>query len=416
MIVTDRDDHIRLVIVAADRSALSSWLSLLTPFTGIAIVGSTIDTDTALAEIRRRDPHIVLTDLNTSPLPGIELTKHISINFPTVATIIVASHAGLGFFREAMHVGASDFLVRPLESDELWRSIRAVYEVRQERGRQMQTGPHPRPERTDGKLVVVCSAKGGVGKTLLSTSLSALLGNQYPGKIALVDLSMQFGNVDLFLTLPADPTISRLSAVMQELRRESVESVLHSTPYGLKVLLAPISPQDADHFDGNDIASLLVYFKNTYPLTIVDTASYLNDILLVTLQEADLVLVITSPELPALRDTAKLLRVLDQLRYGSGKVKVVVNRMADGTINVERVRRTLGRPVFATLPAAAEVVRRLVNEGVLIIENSQTPISQAIRSLARQMIPSIATDALGNPRQAAPSQSEKGVRRPPKSH
>ena len=402
------------MIVAADRNALSSLLNLLTPFTRIAIVGSTIDTDTALAEIRRRDPHIVLTDLNTSPLPGIELTKRISIDFPTVATIIVASQAGLGFFREAMHVGASDFLMRPIKGDELWQSIRQVYEVQQERDRQMPTRAREPEGTLDGKLVVVCSAKGGVGKTLLSTNLAALLGNLYPGKIALIDLNLQFGNVDLFLSLPTDPTINRLSAVMQELRSESVKSVLHSTPYGLKVLLAPTSPQDADDFDGNDIASLLVYFKHTYPLTIVDTASYINDVLLVTLQEADLVLVVTLPELPALRDTAKLLRVLDQLRYGPDKVKIVVNRMTDGAIDVERIRRTLGRPVFATLPASAEVVQSMVNEGKLIIKNSQAPITQAIRALARQVIPSIATDALGKPRQAAPPQPKKGVRRSPK--
>lgn len=408
----NRNDQIRVVIVAADRNALSGLLNLLTPFPKIAIVGSTVDTDTALAEIRRREPDIVLTELNTSPLPGIHLTKRISIDFPTVATIIVANQAGLGFFKEAMRVGASDFLVRPITGDELWASIRQVYEVQHERALQMPTRMREPEVTIDGKLVVVCSAKGRVGKTLLCTNLAALLGNLYPGKIALIDLNLQFGNVDLFLSLPTDRTIKSLGAVMQELQKESVESVLYSTPYGLKVLLAPTSPEDADNFDGNDIASLLVFFKHTYPLTIVDTASYVNDVLLVALQEADLILVVTLPELPALRDTAKLLHVLNQLRHEPDKVKVIVNQMTDGAIDVERIRRTLGRPVFATVPASAEVVQSMVNEGNLIIRNSQASITQAIRSLARQVVPLIVTDALGQPRQTAATQPKTEARRP----
>lgn len=408
----DRNDQIRVVIVAADRNALSGLLNLLTPFPQIAIVGSTIDTDTALAEIRRREPDIVLAELNTSPLPGIKLTKRISIDFPTVATIIVANQAGLGFFKEAMRVGASDFLVRPITGDELWKSIRQVCEVQQERALQMATRVREPEVTIDGKLVVVCGAKGGVGKTLLSTNLAALLGSLYPGKIALIDLNLQFGNVDLFLSLPTDRTIKSLGAVMQELQKQSVESVLHSTPYGLKVLLAPTSPEDADNFDGNDIASLLVFFKRTYPLTIVDTASYVNDVLLVALQEADLILAVTLPELPALRETGKLLRVLNQLRYEPDKVKVIVNQMGDGAIDVERIRRTLGQPVFATVPASTEVVQNMVNQGNLIIRDSRASITQAIRSLARQVVPLIVTDALGQPRRAAPAQPKKGARRP----
>jgi len=100
------------------------------------------------------------------------------------------------------------------------------------------------------------------------------------------------------------------------------------------------------------------------------------------------------------------------LRHEPDKVKVIVNQMTDGAIDVERIRRTLGRPVFATVPASAEVVQSMVNEGNLIIRNSQASITQAIRSLARQVVPLIVTDALGQPRQTAATQPKTEARRP----
>jgi len=409
----DEERGIRLLVATSSHNTLTDITTLLTPYPQISIVGSVTDSDKVLAEIPRCKPTVVVAELNLLPISGVQLAAKLDEEFPTVGCIIIADRAGMSFYREAIHAGARDFLIKPLNAEDLVSSIRSVHRAMQRRRKGLSSAPfwEERQESgIEGKLVVVCSGKGGTGKTFVSTGVASYFAARYPGKVVLIDLSLQFGDVGLFVGLPTERTIQSLSAVMHNLEFEAVETVLQTTPGGLKVLQAPTSPEGADVFTGGDISSLLMFMKRYFPLVIVDSASVLDDALLIALREADIILIVSTPDLPAIRNEAKFLHVLHRLRYPSDHIRVVLNRVSDKVLIQQRdVQRNLGQQIFAVLPDDPVTVQRMLIEGKTCLDWGQGDLRSAFLSLVSRLAPLITTRGLGEP--AVPHAGRMSVKR-----
>jgi len=390
---------IRIVLIASGREALGRLVQQLSPYPQITIVGSTTDSEDGLSLVRRALPHIVVSELNTRPHPGIETAKHISIQFPDVATILLASQSGIGFFQEAMRVGASDFLVQPVSGDDLVDSIAKVRAIQRERER---FGPRRASTisrergRVTGKIIVVASGKGGTGKTFVSTALASVLATRFPEQVVLVDLSLQFGDVGTFLKLSGNRrTMRSLANVIDELRPESLESVLQVSPTGLRVLLSPSKPEEADAFQAREVDLLLDFIRQQYPVTVVDTSSYFDDVLLIALREADLILVVTTPDLPALADNAKFLSVLGRLRYLPDKARLLLNRRSPtAPMDEAAIVRHLSQRVVVSIPDDPDTVNDLLRGGKQITDYPKATSFVAVTELAKAVEPWIQSTRL----------------------
>jgi pilus assembly protein CpaE len=308
-----------------------------------------------------------------------------------------------------MHVGASDFLVMPFEDDELAAAVRRSHHFMRERAERGQFSRLPGRSAVDGRMVVVCGAKGGAGKTVVSTSLAAAAARAYPGQVSLLDLDLQFGNVDLFMNLESERNIRSLGPVLQELDREAVNSVVQTTPSGLRVLLPPAWPEDAEMFQAEDLSALLLFFKRTCPLTVVDTGGRLDSPLVAATQDADLLLLVTTPALPSLRDTAKLIASFGRLDVTPDRMAVVVNHSAKASgFDPNIVGRTLGQEPLAVLPFDPGAVDRASNQGQPVGEGTGGALADAVEDLTATII-----ERLNSPHmQASPNGADKkGARR-----
>lgn len=382
---------IRVVLIGSGKEALGKLVQQLTPYPQINIVGSTTDSEDGLSLVRRALPHLVLSELNTRPHPGIETAKRISIQFPDVATILLASQSGIGFFQEAMRVGASDFLVQPLNSEDLVDSIAKVRALQRERER---LGPRRASTirdrgRAAGKIIVVASGKGGAGKTFVSTALASVLATQFSEQVVLVDLSLQFGDVGTFLKLSGGQrTMRSLASVIDELQPESLENVLQVSPTSLRVLLAPGKPEEADAFQAREVDLLLDFIRQQYPVTVIDTSSYFDDVLLVALREADLILVVTTPDIPALADNAKFLSVLGRLRYLPDKACLLLNRQSPtAPMDEAAIARHLSQRVVVSIPDDPDTVNDLLRGGKQITDYPRAASFVAVTELAKAVDP-----------------------------
>jgi pilus assembly protein CpaE len=402
-----RDEQIRVFVAASTRLALERLTGALSRQSDIAIVGSATDSQRVLAEIPRSQPWVVVAEMGLQPQSAVDVTREIDRRFPGVRVIILAGEQELGLFKDAVRAGARDFIVQPVEPADLIKSIIAV-------GGGMPNpwqGGSEEAARTMGRLVAVVSGKGGTGKTLLSVNLAVALAQRFRDKVALVDLSAQSGDVDLWMNLRDKRSVSDLAAVMQHLTAKEMDAVLIPAQAGLRVLLAPSQPEDAEVLTLDNVAALLTYFKSTMPLTIVDTHSYMDDVLLVTMREADVVLMVATPDVPALRSCARLEHVMQRLKYPRDKVQLVLNRVsAQNALGPQQVMQNLGRPTFAALPEAPEMAQVMANEGKGYANWPKAPLSVAIEELAEKMIPLIGTYGLQGqvPQPAvAPSKSRR---------
>jgi len=270
---------VRVFLVARNRASADELQNLLKADRFIIPVGETTDSSQAVREVRNRLPDVILVEVDALPTPGLQVAEELLRGFSNFEVILVADQSGLGIWRDALRLGVADFLVKPLNAEELGRSVRQA-----------------------------------------------------------------------------------------------------------RQLLAPTQVEEADAFNPAEIESLLRFLKDLYPLVIVDTASQVDGTLLTVFREADEILMVTTPEVPALRDCAKLLRLYREHRYPMERVRIVVNRRGrDALFDDGHIQRTLGRPITATLPDAPQVVAGIVNSADPITDFSGHALATQLEALVNHL-------------------------------
>lgn len=351
------------------------------------MVGDTSDGAELLSLVQPLRAEVVLLDFNISGLDALSVCEQITTQHPFCAVIMTAHVGEASDLRAAMQAGASDFLLKPVSSVDLTQAVvRAADRVRA-RVRQMAPGEAEEGHRS--LIASVYSPQGGVGKSLLAANLAVCLARESQRPTVLMDLNLQFGNLDLILNLTPERTIAAIIPRLNQLDADLMESFLTVHPdSGLKVLPAPSRPEYADTITVFVVEQVLRVLRERYAYIVVDTPSVLQDTTLTALDHSDRILLLTTLDLLALNNTKIALEMMKKLRYGEDKIQVVLNRSnSDVGISADDVERTLECKIAAYIPSDGRVAVTSVNEGEpFVISQPQTPIAQSIRKIAYQLM------------------------------
>jgi len=247
-----------------------------------------------------------------------------------------------------------------------------------------------------GRVVTVFSAKGGSGKTTLALNLAATLatptGGDGPARtVCLVDLDLSFGDVAVMLSLlparTAAELVRRTDGSDAPLDRAAVQAVL--TPYaeGISVLAAPVEPGLALPVEGERVAQMLDALRSLVDYVIVDTPAAFTDATVAALDAGDVLALVTTMDVPALKNLKVTLETLDLLGQPPGRRRVVLNR-ADSQVGLalSEVEGLLGMAIAAQVPSS-RAVPASVNRGIpLALDAPDHPVSLAVRAFAEQHV------------------------------
>ena len=359
----------------------------------IEVVGSARTGKEAVQLTDELKPDVVLMDINMPDMDGITATEMIRQRNPVPQIVILSVQGDPNYMRRAMLAGARDFLTKPPMADELISAVRRAGEMaRLERAKAVQTvAPTVSSAKSsfgssiaDGRIIMVYSPKGGTGVTTLAVNLAITLNNDET-KAVLVDGNLQFGDVAVFLNEQGKNTILDLAPRADELEPEIVESVLikHASS-GLRILAAPSRPEHADHVSSDQFSKLLKYLQQVYAYVIVDTAHLLNEITLSTLDIADVVVLVVTQDIPAIKNARLFLDLLNTIGVSRNHVCFVMNRY-DKRISItpEKVSENLKQEIMGVIPLDERIVIPSVNRGVpFMIDNMTQPAARAVFSLA----------------------------------
>jgi pilus assembly protein CpaE len=208
-----------------------------------------------------------------------------------------------------------------------------------------------RRSRGHADLVVVFSGKGGVGKSLIATNLAVALSAEGE-RVALVDLDLQFGDVAVMLHLESHPTaIDALAQQGEQVDIDFIEEVMATGPEGVRALLAPASPEFADLVNTASLRAILRELGKTYDHIVVDTPSHLEERNLEAIEMADQIVVVTSFNFAAIKDTKVTLKLLDSLGVDRDNICVVLNQTrAKVSFQRAEVEESLRFRVLTVLP------------------------------------------------------------------
>lgn len=249
-----------------------------------------------------------------------------------------------GIVDEALESALSDILILPQPPDMIAFSLRKA-------ARERASG-QSRTSRT----IMVSSTKGGTGKTSVAVNLAVELA-QHRLRTLLIDLDVQFGDVGIVLGLERpEKTLYDLAAAAGELDAEKLRGyiVRHST--GVHVLPAPLRPEDAEAVDAARVASVLQIAREMFDAIVVDTAPLFDGPMLTALDRSDQVLLVSTPDVPSMKNIRLALQTLGLLGFPTERVALVANRtgMAGG-VSTKDIAETIGREIRFILPEDAGV-------------------------------------------------------------
>jgi pilus assembly protein CpaE len=164
-----------------------------------------------------------------------------------------------------------------------------------------------------------------------------------------------------------------LASRVDDLDREFVDEILMSHTSGLKVLPAPPRPEMADEIHADQVRPVLRWLKGVFGYVVVDTSSTMDDTTLAILEEADLILAVATPEIPAIKDARLFLDLVGILGMPREKVFFVLNKMDKRSgIASSAVAENLKKPIDAEIPYVDQVVTTSINKGVPLLLGDKT--------------------------------------------
>jgi pilus assembly protein CpaE len=352
----------------------------------------------AVTLAKKERPNVILMDINMPDMDGITATEIISNTVPESPIIMMSVQGEQDYLRRSMLAGAREFLVKPFSADELINSIRHVHElekVRRARYAPMQqqaaAGGGGGPAATaseSGKIIAFFSPKGGVGRTTIATNLAVAL-HQSTGKdVVLVDGSLPFGDIAVILNMsPKAKTIADLIGSFEQADAEIVESILVQHSTGIKVLLAPPTPESTELITGAHVKHVLELLKQRYAFVVVDTWPSFQEQVITMLDVSDVILTLMTLEITSLKNVRVFMEIAEKLGYGSDKVQLVANRNdSSGGIKASDVEASLGRKIPHTIVSDGRTLVLAVNRGVpFVISHRDSQVSKDIFTLAAKL-------------------------------
>ena len=400
-------EKIRLLIVDDIPETRENLKKLLFFENDIEIVGDAGSGSEAIEMARRLQPDVILMDINMPDMDGITTIERISSELPHVQFIMMSVQGETDYLRRSMLAGAREFLVKPFTAEELCSSIRRVYALAE---RQRPAAPPTAPVQaqdgaatvapflspaspesaieSDGrraKLICAFGSKGGVGTSTLLVNVAVALHSQQPNaRVAIVDGDLQFGDVGVLLNLETTHSIVDLVPSVEEADAQFVESLMVTHTSGVKVLMAPSSPADADLVTSDVLKKVFALLRANFDYILVDTRTSLSEPVLSILDEADTILLVITTEIPAIKNAKVFFDVAEQLGYPESKVQLALNKYNPrDSIGVEAIQGSIRHPVLATVTEDIRLARNAVNQGIpFVSSHPRAQISQDIFRVA----------------------------------
>lgn len=371
---------IRVAVLDDSNEAMSSIFRLLHDEPDIEVVGSASDGQVGLQLVRETRPDVALVEMELPLVDGLKVAETITATLPSIQVIVMSVHNEFPYVRRAMHAGARDYVVKPTELEDLPEKIRQVHSLARV---PVATVPEAAPEV--GRIITVFGPRGGSGVTTLAVNLALVLRDITKDRVVLVDGSLQFGDVGVFLDLQSQRHIGELARRLDEVDAAFADEMTVSHSSGVKVLLAPPSPETADMVTGECMRRTLIALRERAEFVVMDGGHYLGEPLLAALDCSDQILLVTTPDVPATKNASLMLGVLNALGIDNDRYSLVISHGGHRhALKPADLERSLGARPVATIPYDDNAPIVALNQGRPYYEtNPDSTVSRAVKQLAR---------------------------------
>lgn len=378
---------IRLLLVNNNQESLKSISKLLETYSELKVIGEASNSSDAIDMAIRFQPDIVIMDVNIPDIDGFNTTLRITQETPYMGVILFGSTEYEDVVRKAMQSGAGDFLDLPLDGGKLRQSIDMLYELKEEQKQQLLKYPLMIPHRHT-RIISIFSAKGGVGKTLIATNVAIALKQITREDVILVDLDLQFGDVANFMNINPKLSIVDLLQNSNNIEQNELDTYLFAHPSGIKVLCAPLQPEQADLLGAKEIQTIKSLVESNFDYVIFDLSPFFNEVVLEVLAISDNILMISTMDIPTLKTVRASSEVLQKLNYPEKNIIYILNRYSTKReIKLDDIYQFLNISEMICIDDNPELVGSSINSGdPVVASNPDSTIANQMSALCKKMI------------------------------
>ncbi|WP_280770402.1 AAA family ATPase [Salipaludibacillus daqingensis] len=313
-----------------------------------------------------------------------QLSEELSVKYPHVYIILMVPD-NMENVKKAMQAGASNTLRFSSDKDEVREVIVQAEKYMHHRFNQEDV-PSMHMLTSDNRVISVCSTKGGVGRTSLTVNLAVGLAKQGQ-RVAVLDGDVQFGDVAMYLDLKPKKTIYEWVKEGEARKELDIDKYMTKHDSGVSVLAAPSRPEFFEIISAKDIRMAIEELKKIYTVILIDNSSYLSEINLQCIEEADELLFMTNGDLPSVRNLKLYMDTLASLNLTKETRLILNQKHKKSLVDGKKVSEITGLPIYASLPKQENIVDASINEGLpYVVSHPRKPLSKEVLKLSGKLV------------------------------
>ncbi|MBP3925092.1 AAA family ATPase [bacterium] len=367
--------NIPVLILTKDESSQNLLKLFIEENKSFNFLASTDDFEKAFLAVSELKNSVLIIDISENEDFAIDFIKKTVEKNPECKVIALTENYSAETVIKAMREGAAEILRLPLIKEKFLKTLEDI--------KNAFDGKKVKSDKC--KTISVFSNKGGVGKTSIAMNLALELAKNTKENVALVDLNFQLGDVTTFWDLKPTYNLSYMLKNTDTLNKDFLLNTLDKyKDTSLYILADPPYFKQAGFVSESDVENLFKVLKTSFSYIIVDTTSGFGMKTMKALSLSEMVLLLTTMDIPALRNCQRCLELFDSEDFEDDKVKILVNRfMETDDIKIEDVEKLLRKKVFWKIPNNYFTMMSANNLGVPAAEvNKESNVARSFKDLS----------------------------------
>jgi pilus assembly protein CpaE len=333
----------------------------------------------ALRQIRTKMPDLIVTDVNMPNMNGFELTRRLRADHRTarVPIVMLSARKQADDILTGYAEGADEYIAKPVEMAVLAAKIEVLI-------KRMKATAGEVIKR--GRVIVFLRGKGGAGATTLAVNSAIALAETKMFKTAILDLSLEFGNVASQLNLRPQHTLADLAEMQpDQLDDATFATFIAQDRSGVQICIGSGAPEHAELVTVSAVQQSIERLRRGSDYLMVDTAPSFNQPTLAAIDTADGACVVTEPHLASMKAGRDCLEILDKLSFPKERTLLVVNRTTQTGVETDEVARFFNRRPDIVVPYTAAADDAADRGRPIVVLHPDNASSKQLRDLAARL-------------------------------
>ncbi|HET9406626.1 MAG TPA: AAA family ATPase [Candidatus Sulfotelmatobacter sp.] len=335
------------------------------------------DQDLVLEQLGTPGPDICLIDFDKDRRSATMLAERIHSTMPGTSVFAVSSQAQPDSILEAMRCGCSEYLIKPIDREQLVKAVARIGARRKEK-----------QEQSGAQFMAFMGAKGGCGTTTMVTQLGALLAGSLQTNSLVLDLHPDFGDAALYLKLTKTRfNFFELLENTDRLDEDFLESFLMHHSSGLNLIPAPEgSVANREALPSSAILHTLNFLRQRYDFILADLPPSLNDENLTVIRDCDQLYLVTVAEVSAVRNVVRQLEYFRSKDIPSDKINIILNRYhKNNVVSDAQIEKVLQQKILWRVPNHYPQVVKTIHEGDPLSQLANSEVTRSLKDFADQI-------------------------------